>query len=141
MPHTRELQRQGEWMNTASLKEAADQMDQLTRQLHHMQRSIRQTIERSLQELRGQSFGSLPENQRFARLVQTLLESHGLRVRCPECGHPAILRCSRSGSSGSGAFVFDHYIERRRTFHGGGATVPQLRIIAKPSRRGAAAKV
>lgn len=124
---------------TASLAAATDAMEQLTQQLNHIQRSIRQAIEAYLHSMAGQSFGSVAENQQFVRLVQALLESHGLRVRCPECGHPAILRCSRSGGSAGGVFVFDHYIQGRRTFHGGGSIVPKVSVIAKPARHSASA--
>jgi hypothetical protein len=37
-----------------------------------------------------------------------------------------------------GVFVFDHYIDRRRTFHGGGSTMPAVRVLAKPARRATA---
>ncbi len=115
---------------------AAGQLEQLTTQLHHLQRLIRQTIEKSLRSMAGKSFADFKESQRFVKSIHALLESHGLRVRCPECGHPAILRCSRSsGSAGGGSFVFDHYIDGRRTFHGGGLTVPKVRVTTKPARR------
>lgn len=126
-------------IRAVSLSDAESQLDQLSRQLNGLQRSIRQSIERYLQRFTGATFGSTDGNQQFLRAVQELLEMHGLRVRCPECGHPAILRCSRSNSSPGGAFVFDHYINRRRTFHGGGSTMPSVRVIAKPVRRSAAA--
>lgn len=126
-------------VRAVSLSDAESQLDQLTRQLNGIQRSIRQSIERYLQSFSGATFGSVEDNQQFLRAVQELLEMHGLRVRCPECGHPAILRCSRSNSSAGGAFVFDHYINRRRTFHGGGSTMPSVRVVAKPVRRSAVA--
>lgn len=126
-------------IRAVSLSDAESQLDQLSRQLNGIQRSIRQSIERYLQRFTGATFGSIEDNQQFLRAVQELLETHGLRVRCPECGHPAILRCSRSNGSAGGAFVFDHYIDRRRTFHGGGSTMPSLRVVAKPVRRPAIA--
>jgi len=125
-------------LRTVSLEDAQAQLGQLTRQLNGIQRSIRQAIERYLQRFAGASFGTLAENQQFVREIQELLEMHGLRVRCPECGHPAILRCSRSSGAPGGVFVFDHYIDRRRTFHGGGATMPALRVVTKPPRRATA---
>ncbi len=124
---------------TASLAAATDGLEQLTQQLNQIQRSIRRAIEAYLHSMAGKSFGSVAENQHFARSVQALLESHGLRVRCPECGHPAILRCSRSSGSAGGVFVFDHYIQGRRTFHGGGNLVPKVYVLSKPARRSASA--
>ncbi|QDS96710.1 hypothetical protein FF011L_55220 [Roseimaritima multifibrata] len=122
-----------------SLPDAKVQMGQVNQQIHHYQRAIRLSIENYLHDLAGKTFGSVEENQAFTREVQQWLESHGLRVRCPECGHPAILRTSKSGNSAGGLFVFDHYIDGRRTFHGGGSTIPKVRLIAKPPRRPRAA--
>ncbi|WP_237607363.1 hypothetical protein [Roseimaritima sediminicola] len=120
---------------TASMAAANDALEQLTMQLNRYQRSIRLAIEAYLHSMAGQSFGSLSENRRFVKSVHALLDGHGLRVRCPECGHPAILRCSPGGPEGHGQFAFDHYIQGRRTFHGGGSRVPKVLVIAKPARR------
>jgi hypothetical protein len=67
--------------------------------------------------------------------IHELLESHALRVRCIECGHPAILRVSPRDGSSSGVFVFDHTIDGKRTFHGGKGIVPVIRLVAKPPRK------
>lgn len=122
-------------IGTASLAQATAQIEQLAVQLNHIQRSIRQAIEGYLTTVAGQSFGSQQDNQAFAKQLQQLLDAHGLRLRCPECGHPAILRFNRSRDASGGAFAFDHYIDGRRTFHGAGASIPKARVIAKPKRR------
>lgn len=122
-------------VQTLSLKQADAGLEHLGHQINSIQRSIRVAIERHLQQLSGATFGSLAANQTFAKSVQKLLDSHGLRVRCPECGHPAILRCSKNASVPSGVFVFDHYLPEGRTFHGGGSSFPTLRIVTKPNRR------
>lgn len=122
-------------VRSASIDEADDGLERLGRQIHQIQRSIRLAIEQFLHQHRGATFGSYEGNQRFVRSVQKLLESHGLRVRCPECGYPAILRCARNASAPSGLFVFDHYLPDGRTFHGGGRSLPLLRVMAKPDRR------
>lgn len=122
-------------VRTVSLKQVDAGIEQLSQQIAGIQRSIRLAIERYLQQLSGATFGTLESNQEFVRSVQKLLEAHGLRVRCPECGHPSILRCSRNANSPSGVFVFDHYLQGGRTFHGGGRTLPNIRVVAKPSRR------
>ena len=110
-------------------------IDELQRELNRLQRSIRVAIQTHLQQLAGQSFGSLEQNQSVAETVHDLLDGHGLRVQCSECGHPAILRVSPRNGIGDGAFVFDHTIEGRRTFHGGRAVMPEIRLIAKPPRK------
>lgn len=124
-----------------TLAQAELGLQRVGQQIAGIQRTIRLTIERYLQQFNGVSFASLEENQQFARDVQQLLEAHALRVRCPECGHPAILRCSRNASSPNGVFVFDHYLPEGRTFHGGVRTLPLLRTVSKPARKQAAASL
>lgn len=106
----------------------------LDRELARLQRVIRLAIQAQLAKLSGQSMGTLQGNRELAAAIHQMLERHGLRVQCVECGHPAILRVSPRGDSG-GAFVFDHSIEGRRTFHGGKGVVPEIRLVAKPPRK------
>lgn len=122
-------------MPEARLSEASRELLALAGQLQALQTQIQQTIEAKLRQFRGWSFGSLAENQEFAKLIHQLLDSHGLRVVCPECGNAAILRCLRAGNSKNGVFVFDHYLETGRTFHGGPTTFPLLKVVSKPARR------
>jgi hypothetical protein len=122
-------------MPQAHLTEATRELQALTGHLQALQSQIQQEIESKLQQFRGWSFGSLADNQEFAKLVHQLLDSHGLRVVCPECGNAAILRCLRAGNSKNGVFVFDHYLDSGRTFHGGPTTIPLLKVIVKPARR------
>lgn len=118
-----------------SLLAAQDRLSQLTQQINRLQRSVRLAIEAEFAGWSGQSYGSLTANQDVARMIQQTVDGHGLRLRCPECGHPAILRCSSRPGVPDGVFVFDHSIEGRRTFHGGGSTLPPLRVVSKPPRR------
>jgi hypothetical protein len=121
----------------ASINAASEQLTQLQQQLNRLQRTVRLTIESEIATLQGLTFGSLASNQAVVALIQEMLEAHGLRIRCPDCGHPAILRCSGRPGVATGVFVLDHTIEGHRTFHGGGATMPELRLIAKPRRKSA----
>ena len=106
----------------------------LDQDLNRLQRTIRRTIQDKLMTLAGLNFGSLDANQQFVSKIAVLLDSHGLRVRCCECGHPAILRVSPRGNS-TGVFVFDHSIHGRRTFHGGKAHMPRVQLVNKPPRK------
>ena len=119
-----------------SIDDALDRLGQLGEQLTGLQRSMRQAIDQTLSQLGGASFGALEANQRFTQIMHELLEQHGLRVVCSECGNPAILRCSKNARAPTGFFVFDHYINGKRTFHGGSTTLPQLAVTAKPPRKG-----
>ncbi len=97
-------------------------------------RTIR-LLEREISKLEGTQLGSFQGNQALAAKVHQLLDSAGLRVRCPHCGQPAILRCLAAGNTATGSFVFDHYLEEGRTFHGGRTTFPRLFLVAKPPRK------
>ena len=119
---------------TLSPAEAEAALLELNQDLNRLQRAIRLAIQKQLSKMVGRSFDELSQNRQFAESVHELLDSHGLRVRCLECGHPAILRVSPRGK-GSGVFVFDHTIEGKRTFHGGRGTVPIIRLVAKPPRK------
>ena len=115
--------------------EAHEAMNELQRELHRLQRAIRLAIQDQLAKLTGRSLGNLDQNRQLAASIHELLDSHGLRLRCSECGHPAILRVSPRDGSAHGVFVFDHTIDGKRTFHGGKGNVPTIRLVAKPPRK------
>ena len=119
---------------TISPTDAETTLQELNLELNRLQRNIRLTIQEQLAKLVGCSFDDLKLNRELAESIHQLLESHGLRVQCMECGHPAILRVLPRGDSG-GVFVFDHTIDGKRTFHGGRKTVPMIRLVAKPPRK------
>lgn len=119
----------------ATIAQATMAVDQLKDEIRSYEESLRRSMEARLRQFQGWAFGSLAENQAFAKMVHELLDQHGLRVRCPECGNPAILRCIKAGNSRHGVFVFDHYLPTGRTFHGGPTTVPALTLLPKPQRR------
>jgi len=104
-------------------------------EIEAFQEAIRRSLEVTLNSYSGMSFGSLHGNQTFTRNVHELLEGNGLRIECPECGTPAILRCQSAGNSKTGVFLYDHYLASGRTFHGGRSTFPQVKLVAKPPRR------
>ena len=124
-------------MPAAPWSRAREELARLTADLQTIKHQLQTAIEHRLTQFQGWSFGSLADNQEFAKSVQAILEAHGLRVLCTECGQPAILRCLRAGNSKHGVFVFDHYLDKGRTFHGGPASIPLLKVVAKPPRRGA----
>ncbi len=122
-------------MPVATIAQATQQLEQIVAESESLQQQIRLNIEARLQQFHGWSFGSLEDNQQFAKSVHQILDSYGLRVQCPECQSPAILRCLGAGNAKHGVFVFDHYLESGRTFHGGPTTVPLIRVVPKPARR------
>ena len=119
-------------MTTSEAEKAMAELDQ---ELNRLQRTIRLAIQAQLTKMTGRSLGNLELNQNLADSIHQLLDSHGLRMQCSECGHPSILRVSPRGGSDNGVFVFDHTIDGRRTFHGGRGAVPQIRLVAKPPRK------
>lgn len=114
---------------------AAALLGDLKREMNRLQREIRLAIQTQLGQMVGKSMGTLEANRELARSIQEMLESHGLRVRCNQCGHPAILRVSPRAGAAAGVFVFDHTIDGRRTFHGGWVAMPEIRLVAKPARK------
>ncbi|QDT08344.1 hypothetical protein [Stieleria marina] len=124
-----------EEMASSAADAAKVTLGDLQMELNRLQRTVRLTIQDRLAKLTGQSLGSLAENREMAKAIHQMLDSHGLRVQCSECGHPAILRASPRGGVANGVFVFDHTIERRRTFHGGKTVLPELRLVSKPARK------
>lgn len=116
-------------------REAKAAMAKLDQELNRLQRAIRLAIQAQLSTMVGRSMGDLQLNRDLADSIHRLLESHGLRIQCSECGHPAILRVSPRKGSANGVFVFDHTIDGRRTFHGGRSAVPPIRLVAKPPRK------
>lgn len=120
---------------SAPLQPALDQLGAAQVQIESLQDEIRITLEQRLAGLSGWNFGSLEQNQVFATRVQELLDRHGLRVQCPECGAPAIVRCQNTGNAKTGVFLYDHYLDAGRTFHGGPTTWPRVALVPKPARR------
>lgn len=121
--------------DSMTIGEADAAMAELNQELARLQRSIRMAIQAQLAKLAGRAMETLTQNQELAQSIHQLLDGHGLRVQCSECGHPAILRVSPRPGSNAGVFVFDHTIEGKRTFHGGRGVVPQIRLVAKPPRK------
>ncbi len=113
----------------------AESIAAMEREFNRMQREVRLVVQDRLASFVGRSMADLAANQRLVQQIHQLLDGYGLRIRCNECGHPAILRVSpRSGSAG-GVFVFDHTIDGRRTFHGGRGFMPAITLVAKPPRK------
>jgi hypothetical protein len=140
----RELTREGELTRERAIKlaeqqraatDAAVRIEALKQRINRLQRAVRLAIESELADWTGRTYGSLTANQDVVRMIHDMIDGHGLRLKCPECGHPAILRCSSRPGIADGVFVFDHQIDGRRTFHGGGVVMPALRLVAKPPRR------
>lgn len=120
---------------SAPLTPALHQLTAAANSATELQATIVSTLEQRLSAFVGWSFGTLEDNQAFASRVHELLDQFGLRVTCPQCGSPAILRCQNAGNSKTGVFLFDHTLETGRTFHGGPTSFPKLTLVARPSRR------
>ena len=123
--------------NLAPLQPALVNLAATRAEIEGFKHAIQVSLEITLSSFAGWNFGSFGNNRTFTKNVQDLLDSNGLRVECPECGSPAILRCQAAGNAKTGVFVYDHYLESGRTFHGGPTTFPRLRLVPKPPRRNA----
>lgn len=114
---------------------AAALLGDLKREMNRLQREIRLAIQAQLGQMAGRSLGTIEANRELTQSIQEMLEAHGLRVRCSQCGNAAILRVSPRAGAAAGVFVFDHTIEGRRTFHGGWVAMPEIRLVSKPARK------
>ena len=112
----------------------SDLLRSLEQELNQLRRGVRRQIEKRLASLAGTAGLSVAENREIASAIHRLLDGYGFRVRCGQCNRAAILRVSTRKSAPGGVFVFDHTIDGRRTFHGGGRTVPPLLLTVKPPR-------
>jgi predicted RNA-binding Zn-ribbon protein involved in translation (DUF1610 family) len=116
-------------------KASFSQLGSLYRVLDGQRNKTIRLLERELARLEGTQLHSAEANQNLASELHRILDSTGLRVRCPHCGQAAILRCLVTGNASKGSFVFDHYLEEGRTFHGGRTTMPRLVLMPKPPRK------
>jgi len=123
-------------LETTAESAALDALAELQLQMNRIQRRVRLELQAQLASFSGRSLGNLKANRELARAIQQLLQTHSLRVRCQQCGHPAILRASPRKGMPGGAFVFDHKIDGKRTFHGGTPVVPTLQLTTQPPRGG-----
>jgi predicted RNA-binding Zn-ribbon protein involved in translation (DUF1610 family) len=89
-------------------------------------------LQAMLDGLAGRSFGSLEANQAVTRQLVVLLNRLGMRVECPGCGQPAILRCSPMARRKDGAFRFEHRLPGRTTYHMAAAALPRLKLVPYP---------
>jgi predicted RNA-binding Zn-ribbon protein involved in translation (DUF1610 family) len=121
--------------SSAPLQPAMINLEAARAEIGAYKEAIRKSLEVTLNSYVGWNFGSLQNNQTFAKTMHILLDENGLRVACAECGAPAILRCQAAGNSKTGVFLYDHYLETGRTFHGGPSTFPRVTLIGKPPRR------
>ena len=121
--------------NLAPLQPALNNLEATRAEIEAFKEAIRVSLEITLNGYASWNFGSLKNNQTFSRYVHELLDANSLRVECPECKAAAILRCQAAGNSKTGVFLYDHYLDRGRTFHGGPTTFPRVKLVAKPPRR------
>ncbi len=106
-------------------------VDAIAMELMQQRRQIRERISQRLAVLQGTRHDSLAGNQSLAQSIHRLLDENGLRVECPTCFRPAILRCLKAGNCATGSFVFDHRVNGRRTMHGGRSDLPHLIVLDK----------
>lgn len=91
---------------------------------------IRVKLTDVLREIEGIEFPTFAEKRAIARKINYLLHLTSCKIKCPkkECGKPALLRAVLAGNSIEGVFQFDHYIDKKRTTHGGKAILPVLEL-------------
>ena len=84
----------------------------------------REKVQKVLDALSGQDFPSLEARKAIATEIRVALDRVGLRLKCPQCSLPAVLRAVRAGNSRNGVFQFDHPSGGSRTTHKGSSVFP-----------------
>lgn len=111
-------------------------LSEIGERLETTQADIAREAEIILGHLAGKSLRTLEANQSLIRLVHRLLLGLNMRLKCPRCGQPAYLRCSRRAGRPTGGFAFDHTLPSgRRTHHLNSAVFPEIKGLLRPRRR------
>ncbi len=130
-----EFQESGLQFRFTPLDEARLEIDSLHEYIEGHRRAVRHAVEVTLKHFAGFNLGSFEAKTELAKMVMAVLEENHLRVECTVCGAPAIIRCLQSGNSKTGVFLFDHYLDTGRTFHGGLTAFPRVNVVDAPKRR------
>ncbi len=122
------------FLESSTASQRCSAVDQMAIDVLHQRRRLCQELTEKLGSFSGQALATLEDKQAFVRAIHTLLDDNGLRLECPTCGEPAILRCMKTGNSLQGCFLFDHRVGGKRTMHGGRNEIPSLVVTDKPVR-------
>jgi hypothetical protein len=121
---------------TPHLPPAQDLLSVIDGMYAELREQTRRAVQQLLSENAGKDFPSLEEKQAFATRIRDLLRRADLRIKCPRCGEPAILRASAAGNSRYGVFHFDHPVAGARSSHRGSTKFPEnLFVIDAPVDR------
>jgi hypothetical protein len=134
--NTNLLSRFGEsfWVPSGRLAQVSRYVDSIAFEGMLQRRLMCDRISEQLRSLEGLKFPTLEENQKLVAAIHRLLDENGLRLQCPNCGEPAILRCLKAGNSPAGSFLFDHRVNGRRTMHGGKGDLPSMHVVDRAPR-------
>ena len=96
----------------------------------------RTSIQAVLNQLAGKEFPTLVAKQEIATRLREVMKRMDLRVKCPGCGEPAILKASSAGKAEIGIFTFDHPVAGARSTHRGPTQFPEnLEVVDAPVDR------
>ena len=118
-----------------TLPETLAALSQLNTALDEALAPIINQLQQLLTQLGGRSFGSLANNQRIARELQSLFMSLGVRVVCPrpDCNEPSSVRCKKAGGAKHGSFQFEHPRNGRLISHATSIVIPpDLHLVPAP---------
>lgn len=119
--------------NNAAILAAISPLHELEAELDREFRlQVRKRIETLLSTLAGPLGTPDGVAQELAASLQALLERWGFRVVCPKCQKPAKLY-GRAGRTGKGVFEFVHTEGPKMIRHGGGRTLPPLKLAKFPT--------
>lgn len=112
---------------------ALAQMERLDGRMREVLAPVVAELQALLDTLAGKALRRLEEKVALATLLQVMLQRLGLRVRCPRCGKPAVLRCRSMAEHSPGAFYFQHQGGGQpKSGHLASPVVPELKLVAAP---------
>ena len=121
---------QDEWqIDTTNL------LEQLQAGLDAFQVQLIDPLQEYVKRLEGKSFGTFEADRMFAKSLHKIANRLRLRVRCPHCGEPAILRFHNAGRPPRGVYQFEHSAHGKKTDHGGGVVIPKIEFVDAPVDR------
>jgi len=121
---------QDEWrVDTTNL------LEQLQAGLDAFQVQLVHPLQEYVKRLEGKSFGTFEADRMFAKSLHKIANRLRLRVRCPHCGEPAILRFHNAGRPPRGVYQFEHSAHGKKTDHGGGVVIPKIEFVDAPIDR------
>lgn len=121
-------------LHALSYKEVFDILVGLLDQ--HQQKVVAVRLQDYLNNFEYGVLKSLDHKRLFCQQLMQVLDRIGLRVKCPTCKEPAIIRAKSAATSTDGVFLFEHSRGGKKHQHGGKTRLESpLELLTRPTDR------